>query len=260
MERAAIADQVSGYNKIHYSQTGEDGLLGFIFENIGTTLNPFFVDVGAADGVWLSNTAYFRITKGWKGLLFDGDQTIPNPEVVKEVVSAENVNSLFERHLVPKEYDLLSLDIDGNDFWVWQAIDEARFSARVCIVEFNPNFEDNYVSLARKYDPGFNPSRDTDALNVHYYGATLAAMRKLGLSKGYSLVCRAHILNLIFVRNDLLHPRDVDLPIECFINRDGKSKMDDGKHGNLGPSHTPYATTELNVYWPQDMTREWVNI
>lgn len=264
----AFAKDLGQFERRGYSQTVEDGVLEAIFNFIGTT-NKFFIEFGAWDGVHLSNTANFRLNHGWNGLLLEGNEEKAklHPHVTHAFITAENINQLFEQNKVPKEYDLLSIDIDGNDFWIWKAIDENKFNARVVIVEFNQSIIDQDKSIAIKYDPNLlstNPS-------IHYYGASIPAFHKLGKLKGYSLIRRVNIHNLIFVRSDLLHEDDKNLPVELFLNKNKKGipvsrdlYTPDGPNGRC--LHYPemtvhwneYANTNIVCVWPQDYTREWV--
>ena len=167
------------------SQAGEDGVIAQIFRNIGVT-NAFCVEFGAGDGVALSNTYALR-QAGWASLLLDGDPR-GAADVVKAWITAENINELFREHKVPEQIDLLSIDIDGNDLWVWQAI-ECR--SRVTVVEFNVSHAPQQ-SLTIPYDP----AHVWDGSN--YYGASLLALERLAMIKGQQLVWQ-NGLNALFV-------------------------------------------------------------
>jgi len=272
-----VKDLLRHSNRI-YSQSIEDGIIDEIFKNIDTT-NKYFVEFGAWDGIHLSNTANLRIIKQWEGLLLEG-----NPEKAKQfdyvthaMITAENINELFEKNGVPKTYDLLSIDIDGNDFWVWKALDESKFRARVVIVEYNSNFHDLNKSVAIKYTPDLNSTNPS----INYYGATIPAFKKLGEEKGYSLIFRINDHNLIFIDRDLLHPNDTDIELHKFLNESGYAEK--GIHGfnknivnkyDFGPKllmdmfmytnknwhWNEYADTTINITWEQDFNREWVEI
>jgi hypothetical protein len=120
-----------------YSQNGEDGILHYIFSLIGTT-NKKSVEVCAGDGIEC-NSANLIINHGWVGLLFDGSEnnvTIARqfyskcqetyfypPTLVHAWITAENINELISSHGFCGEIDLLSLDMDGVDYWIWKAIE-----------------------------------------------------------------------------------------------------------------------------------------
>jgi hypothetical protein len=190
-----------------YSQSGEDGTLARLFDLIGST-NRVFVEFGAKDGVSLSNTANLRLHHGWTGLLMDGDPTESQPaaaelfaddtaaRVREEIVTRENINDLLERYRVPRAFDLLSIDIDGNDYWVWKALEGYR--PRVVLIEYNIFFH-----LGERRTIPYDPLHVWDESAFH--GASLAALRKLGSEKGYELVYTDSFApNAFFVSSDEL--------------------------------------------------------
>jgi hypothetical protein len=172
-----LADLRSHERRV-YSQYGEDGVIRRIFERIGAT-NRYFVEFGAKDGCALSNTANLRLHHGWTGLLMEGDARLAGRHVEHEFVTAENVNDLFVHYDVPPRFDLLSIDIDGNDYWVWKAI--RSYQPRVVVIEYNIFFAPHEAMTIR-----YDPRHVWD--DSGYHGASLAALRKLGASKGYALV------------------------------------------------------------------------
>jgi len=109
------------YEKKVYSQHGEDGVLDAIFRVIGTT-SRFYVEFGTGDALQ-RNTRFLAERRGWSGLLMDGGFENPAINLRREFITAENINELFARYDVPHDLDLLSIDIDGNDYWVWENID-----------------------------------------------------------------------------------------------------------------------------------------
>jgi hypothetical protein len=126
--------------------------------------------------------------------------------VKRETIRADNVNELFARYEVPESFDLLSIDIDGNDYWVWKAI--RGFRARVVVIEYNALFGLE-VSKVMPYDPNHVWDK------TGYHGASLAAMRKLGMQLGYSLVfTNVYGANTFFVLRSELPADYVELPLE----------------------------------------------
>jgi hypothetical protein len=177
-----------------YSQNGEDGVLEAIFETIGVT-NRFFVEFGCEDAREC-NTA-FLLEQGWQGLLMDGGGISRNPRAVvhKEFITAENIQPLFRKYGVPEAFDLLSIDIDGNDYWVWRAI---AYRPRVVVIEYNAH-PPPHERKAIIYDPGFRWN------GSDYFGASLRAMKELGDEKGYRLVyCERTGANAFFVATEAL--------------------------------------------------------
>ena len=207
-----------------FSQAGEDGALAEIFRRIGAG-SRFFVEFGAKDGRYLSNTANLRMSYGWRGLLLDGaaplslEEGTEDPEsperflsdaagarVQRAFVTAENVDRLFGQFGVPGAFDLLSIDIDGNDYWVWKALEIHR--PRVVIVEYNIFFGVH----ARRTIP-YNAEHEWD--KTGYHGATLAAFRDLGAQKGYALVYTdPYAPNAFFVSRDEFGADWPELPLE----------------------------------------------
>ena len=125
--------------KIH-SQNGEDGITALLFCELGTT-NKRFVEIGVEDGREC-NSACLSLYHDWEGLLVDSDQVsadrarayytrhlvhrAEHVTIACEHVTAENIDMLLERHGYSGEIDLLSIDIDGNDYWVWEAMTVVR--------------------------------------------------------------------------------------------------------------------------------------
>ncbi len=188
-----------------YSQGGEDGVLLRLFERIGVR-HRSFVEFGAWDGVHLSNTANLRLHHGWTGLLMEGSDRADGTVVRREFVTADNVEALFDHYDVPHDFDLLSIDIDGNDYWVWKALE--RYAPRVVIGEYNPFFQPE-TAKTMAYDPDHVWDRDD---YPRYHGASLGAFEKLAADKGYVLVyTEPYHPNAIFVRESEL-PESVLLP------------------------------------------------
>jgi hypothetical protein len=189
------------------SQCGADGVLLRILQCIGTR-SRYFVEFGAKDGFIESNTAHLRIDRGWGGLLLEGDAERVREPVRHEFVTAENVNALFAKYRVPRDFDLLSIDVDGNDYWIWKAID--GYHPRVVVIEYNIFFGPS-VCKTIPYSADFRWDK------TPYHGASLAALRKLGREKGYTLVhAESYAPNAFFVRKSELPTSFVERPIEVI--------------------------------------------
>jgi len=201
LRRLPIAD-LSRYEFRVSSQNAEDGIIAALFARLGVT-NRTFVEFGVEDGI-VCNTARL-LRRGWSGLQMDPREGNAGG-IKRELVTAENVNDLFARYGVPRDFDLLVIDIDGNDYWVWQAV--SGYRPRVVVVEYNANLAPER-SVAIRYDPGFRWD------GTAYYGASLLALQRLGRRKGYRLAgCDSMGVNAFFVRADLaagviLAPDDV---------------------------------------------------
>jgi hypothetical protein len=206
-ERHAEPGRLGRFEHGVTSQGGEDGVIAEIFRRIGET-NRSFVEFGVGDG--LENNTALLLVKGWRGLWLEGDDEKEKAvrrnlatffergalTVQRAFIDADNIESLFQSNAVPSEPDLLSIDIDGNDYWVWKAIQSYR--PRVVIIEYNPAFPPD-VSWVMRYNAGHRWNATT------YYGASLKALEKLGTEKGYRLVgCSLSGINAFFVRGDLV--------------------------------------------------------
>lgn len=181
-----------------YSQNGEDGVIAYIFQKIGTT-SRYCVELGASDGITNSNT-YFLLLQGWDSLSLDRSYNVPAYNLHKEFITAENINVLFDKYKVPKDFDLLSIDVDYNTFYLWKAIGDA-YRPAVVVVATNATHlpsEDKVVI----YHPFY--VGDTSV----YFGASVLSFYKLGRSKGYSLVyAEKNGCNLFFVRDDIIQSK-----------------------------------------------------
>jgi hypothetical protein len=209
--RGALADLTDTEFR-SFSQNGEDGILLYLFSVLGTT-NKKVVEICAGDGIEC-NAANLIVNHGWSGLLVDGDEqnialarqfyatcrdTFSRvPTLVRAWVTAENVNQLLCEHGYAGEVDLLSLDIDGMDYWVWQALTCVR--PRVVVLEFNYRWgPERAVTVPYRAD--FRVES-----NKHPWccGASLPAFVKLGRQRGYRLIgTHKQELNAIFLRSDL---------------------------------------------------------
>ena len=209
-----------------FSQFGEDGILLYLFAVLGRT-NRKAVEVCAGDGIEC-NVANLIINHGWRGLLIDGNQqlieagrafytahahtmTAP-PTLLVSWITAENIDGLIASHGFLGEIDLLSLDVDGVDYWIWRAI--RCIQPRVVVLEFNAGLGPERA-LTLPYDPNF---RLDFSKQPYKCGASLPAFVKLGREKGYRLVgITSQGINAFFVRNDV----GMDLlpevaPRDCF--------------------------------------------
>lgn len=193
-----------------YSQHDEDGIIEEIFRRIGVT-NRYFVEFGVGDG--LENCTLYCLLKNWNGSWIEASalclETIQSKmafllrgarlRTKLSFINAENIEALFAELSVPDEFDLLSIDIDGNDYWVWRAIGQYR--PRVVVIEYNASFQRTAACVV-PYDPVAIWDR------TNYYGASLKALELLGYKKGYRLVgCNYTGVSAFFVREDCVGDR-----------------------------------------------------
>ena len=175
-------------------------MLDAIFAAIGVT-NRYFVEFGVEDGTEC-NTANL-VRQGWSGLMLDGDEH-PGTLVRQEFITAENINDLFAKYHVPQVFDFLSIDIDGNDYWVWKAL---AYRPRVVVIEYNASVPPE-LSRAVVYDPKFIWD------NSDYFGASLRALAEWGIRMGYELVyCERAGGNTFFIARSELPSGFVAKPL-----------------------------------------------
>jgi len=197
-----------------YSQFEEDGLLLYIFSLIGFESKKV-VEMCCGGGVECMATNLI-INHGFEGFLFDGnsvnvananaffkskqDCLLFTPHIQHAWITKENVNELLINVGATGEVDLFSLDIDGNDYWIWQAIDAIQ--PRVCIFE-TQNVIPSDLSITIPYKPDFY-CWDKKGYEQDFRGVSLLAMTNLSKSKGYRLIgAHRHGFNAIYMRNDI---------------------------------------------------------
>ena len=190
-----------------YSMGDEDGIQAEIFRRIGTT-NRQFIEFGCGDGT--ENNTVYLLLSGWTGLWMDGsssEMAIVRKELKPYLdagklqahntfITRDNINTLIRQAGLSEEPDLLVIDIDGNDYHIWEAIDCVR--PRVVCVEYNATFRPP-VKVVQEY------KADAAWDGSNFGGASLKALEELGRRKGYALVgCSLVGSNSFYVREDLL--------------------------------------------------------
>jgi hypothetical protein len=192
------------YEKQVRSQNGEDGILVELFSRL-QIYRGFFVEFGVQDGAQC-NAAHLALDRQWAGVMIEG-----NPDyapalqqryggtatrVVSAFVTAENIAGLFAAASVPQDFELLSIDIDGNDYWVWRAL--RSFSPKVVVIEYNAAHPPPERWVMR-----YDPAHAWDGTS--YYGASLESLTALGDELGYGLLgTDKNGVNAFFLRRDLL--------------------------------------------------------
>ena len=184
-----------------FSQHGEDGVIEKIFEIIEPG-PKFCVEFGAFDGVLNSNVRNLIVNHGWSSFQIEGDPErardlaknyadYPRVKALQAWVWPGNIEILFEENGVPEDLDLLIIDIDSNDYYVWKAIH--HFRPKVVMVEFNSSFPPPQKMVVE-----YHPLNYWDGTN--YHGASLQSFYDLGKKKGYELIYQPSSgPNIIFV-------------------------------------------------------------
>jgi hypothetical protein len=199
--------RLNRYEHQVFSQTGEDGIIAEIFRRIGST-HRIFAECAPGDGT--ENNTRFLLTQGWTGLWVEADprharaisrrfaKLIQEKKLHfrQELVTTQNIESLLNEASLLADFDLLSIDLDRNDYWVWQGIE--RYRPRVVTIEYNAIFPPGCEWVV-EYDPRASWDGSSN------YGASLTALELLGAKKGYKLVaCGVSGVNAFFVREDLV--------------------------------------------------------
>lgn len=193
-----------------YSQWGEDGILEWLVSKL-PSIPERFIEFGVEDYVE-ANTRFLLTRRNWRGLVIDGSaENIRRCRsrsyfwrhdlaAISAFITAENINDLFLGQSFTGDIGILSIDIDGNDYWVWKAIETVTPWIVVC--EYNAVFGDR-LPLAIPYQADF------DRLSAHfsglYCGASISALEYLASQKGYKLLGSNLVgTNAFFVRDDLI--------------------------------------------------------
>ena len=259
---------LAGHAQNVTSQFGENGILDAIFGRIGTT-NRWCVDVGAADGILFSNVRPL-IERGWNAVLFEADESrfrqlsannqgfIEFPkdgQIVRlgnyrvNTQGVTRLDALLARFEVPKEFDLLSIDVDGQDWYILNSMLE--FTPRVVVIEYDPNVPEDFL-----------PAENGEGQ------AGLRAIQYIAASKGYLPVGRT-ATNLILVRRDLAGlletegaadptGKDQEIKIKAVMSvpRYGSMATRGIIDGALRPFGIPLETSQ-GVFWDQCLQKHF---
>ncbi len=192
-----------------YSQFGEDGIIEWLVTKLDLQ-NKTFVEFGV-ENYLEANTRFLLLNRNWTGLVLDGNSK--NMEYLRSsstywrndiqaqaaFITVENIRELIERNGFFGPLGILSIDLDGNDYWILKELDGLR--PDILILECNPVFGDQHA-VTVPYDPKFKRFRSHDSGLL--FGASIAALRELAESRGYEFLgtC-SNGLNAFFVRADL---------------------------------------------------------
>ncbi len=219
-----------------YSQWGEDGIIQYLINSIEIP-NKVFVEFGVQD-YRESNTRFLLQNNNWSGLVMDS-----SPEFIQRIkneplyfrhnlraecafIDRDNINDLLDRNGIRGDIGLLSVDVDGMDYWIWEAI--TAINPRIVICEYD-TFLGSERAVVTPYDKSF------DRLKAHYSflygGSSIAAITLLAKRKGYSLVgSNSNGVNAFFVRNDIIGSLQVLTPREAHMK--GKFRNSHDREGN----------------------------
>jgi hypothetical protein len=234
--------RVEGLSEVEFrifSQFGDDGIIQYLIHATGISGEcETFIEFGVQD-FKESNTRLLLLNNNWRGLILDASESwmadVKKEDLywrhdltaVRAFVDVTNVNSLFATNGFAGEIGLLSIDIDGNDYWVWKAVNTVR--PVVVIVEYNSLFGSGRA-VSIPYDPTFD--RTKAHYSNLYWGCSIGALKRLADDKGYALVgSNSAGNNAYFVRRDRLgtlqelSARDAHVVSKFRDSRDQSGKL-----------------------------------
>ena len=192
-----------------FSQWGEDGIIQFLLKSIEIE-RTLFVEFGADNYNIESNTRFLLTNNNWSGLVIDATTEninrlksspiywLYNIKAVQAFITKDNINQIIQENGIIGEIGLLSIDIDGNDYWIWQAIDV--INPIIVIVEYNARFGCDLAVTVPYYETFDRAQAHPSKL---YHGASLRALCILAERKGYAFIgCNRNGVNAFFVRKD----------------------------------------------------------
>lgn len=238
--------KLSDYYKSNFSQFGQDGVIEKLIELINIK-SKYFVEFGSSgNDEGFGNTPNLR-RLGWNGLLMD--KVLPDPKYIQyefyqENITADNIEILLALHGVPKDFGFLSVDIDGQDYWVWKAIQ--NWNPSIVCIESN-HYIDRNKSLSVPLDDNF------EMTSGYYFGASQKALLNLGKQKGYSLVAIC-VTDMIFVKTDLTDKLRM-------VNSNNRSYPPFYGTNNIDILDTAQTNTWVNNTIRKDVeSREWTEV
>lgn len=208
-----ISTNLRDYEFKVFSQWGEDGIIQYLIKSIEIENNTF-IEFGV-ENFFESNCRFLLMNNNWKGFVIDGStkniEKLKNSYffwkhdlmAVSNFITKDNIEKLLYQSGFDEDLGILSIDLDGNDYYVFEAI--KYFKPRILICEFNSLFgATRKISIPYKADF----IRSVDYANNLYWGASLAALTYLAKNKGYSLVgTNIANNNAFYVRNDLINEK-----------------------------------------------------
>ena len=211
IKKAGIVSDLGEIEFRAFSQWGEDGIIQYLIHKIPIA-EKSFVEFGV-ENYTEANTRFLLINDGWKGLVMDGsddnvrdirgDAIYWRHDLTAEhlFITRDNINEALRSSGFIGDIGLLSVDIDGNDYWVWEAIDVV--TPRIIVCEYNSVFGAEHA-VTVPYDAQFE--RSAAHYSGLYFGASLAALCDLAEARGYDFIgCNSAGVNAFFIRKDLQH-------------------------------------------------------
>ena len=213
LNKKKISKNIQDYEFKIFSQWGEDGIIQKIIDSIEIK-NKTFIEFGVGD-FFVSNCRFLMMHDNWSGFVIDSsEKSIDvlkkaffywkyNLKLINAFIYKENINNLLLKSEFDFDLGLLSIDIDGNDYYILEAIN--RYKPRILVVEYNSLFGSKR-SISIPYIPDFNRTKAHPS-NL-YFGASLGAITYIAKKKGYILVgSNSSGVNAFYVRKDLMNKK-----------------------------------------------------
>lgn len=228
------SSNINDYEFKVFSQWGEDGIINYLTNELKIE-NKIFIEFGV-ENYRESNTRFLLKNSNWSGLIIDSSEK--NIEEIKkdpiywkhdinavcEFIDRDNINNIIKKNISKEEIGLLSIDIDGNDYWIWDAINSVK--PAIVIIEYN--------SILGIDKPLVVPyQKDFERAKAHYsniyYGASLLAINKLAEKKGYVFIgCNNAGNNAFFIKeniqNNLIKKKDIKIGYRTRKFREARDK------------------------------------
>ena len=219
-----------------YSQWGEDGIIDWLIDKL-PQIPKKFLEIGTQD-YKESNTRFLLINKNWDGFLIEADKDAIknikaqrvywryNLTVINEFITKDNINNIIKKNNIPKKLGLLSLDIDGNDYWILKKLSSLDPSIIIC--EYNSLFGQK-KTVTVPYKKNF--TRSEEHYSNLYYGASINAFIELMKKKNYYLVgTNSAGNNAFFVKKNLwLKVKKLIIKKKVFNSKFRESRDTKGK-------------------------------
>ena len=222
-----------------FSQRGEDGIIQYLIKHLSIK-NETFIEFGV-ENYMESNTRFLMMHNNWSGFVIDGSEeamkSLKNREwfwaydlhAKTAFIDKENIMQLLNESGF-QDLGLLSIDIDGNDYWIFEQIDMLKLNPSIIVAEYNALFgAERAISVP--YNKNFY--RTAAHFSNLYFGASLAALQHIAKQKNYELVgCNKAGTNAFFVRKDLLNEKICPIPVHIAYKED-KCRQSRAKNNKL---------------------------
>ena len=246
---------INDYEFSIFSQWGEDGILNYLIENLDIQ-SKNFIEFGV-ENYLESNTRFILQNNNWSGLILDN-----NKKNIKEIkkhyyfwkhdlkaqhahITIKNIDKLINKNNFENNIGILSIDVDGNDYWIWKNI--KTINPAIVVIEYNSRFGKN-KSVTIPYDENFD--RQKAHSSMIYYGASLKALCKIAETKNMKLV-GTNIAgnNAFFVKKDLLNDQIKELSLQdCFrVGKFRESRNEEGKLAFKNPEEEQKILKDLEL-------------